>query len=386
LGVFLNFSVLSSNCCQLMENKDNAWDLIAKKLAGEATLQELEELEDLLRKNPGLYYPLQTVADLWMHTSSDDRTQAEEAFSRHLDRMTQQNIDFAPSTEETPITERRSGLLRKALFIVPILAAVSILVWLFSKPARNPAAPLAKEMPIPAAGSEIFTNSGSRTHLTLPDGTLVWLNAGSRIHYEKNFGATIREVQLIGEAFFDVAPNASKPFVIHTRSVDIRVLGTSFNIKSYPTDKTTETTLIKGSIEVSIRNRPSDKIILKPNEKLVVSNEDSSTLKKTAHRKEIRPGSLVVIGKPTYEEHSGAMIETSWVDNKLIFQDQEFGELAKQMERWYGVTIQFEDPKVEELRFTGIFEKETIQQALDALKLTARFDYTIEGSAVTIHN
>jgi ferric-dicitrate binding protein FerR (iron transport regulator) len=246
-------------------------------------------------------------------------------------------------------------------------------------------APTANPAPAALAGNEIYTGSGSRTHLTLPDGTIVWLNAGSRINYEKNFGATERTVSLTGEAFFDVAPNAAKPFVIHTARIDIKVLGTSFNVKSYPSDKTTETTLIRGSIEVSIHNRPSDKIVLKPNEKLVVNNEDSTEREKDVRRpNHAANNSLVVISKPTYEQHSGAIIETSWVDNKLIFQDEDFATLARSMERWYGVTIHFETSEKENLRFTGIFEKETVLQAMDALKLTASFTYNVEGNQITI--
>ena len=115
---------------------------------------------------------------------------------------------------------------------------------------------------------------GSRTHLTLPDGTMVWLNAGSRLSYGKNYNTATREVNLTGEAFFDVAHNTQKPFLIHTARIDVQVLGTSFNVKSYPTDRTTEATLIRGSIEVSIKDRPSEKIILRPDEKLVVANDD----------------------------------------------------------------------------------------------------------------
>src|SRR5437588_18774 len=88
-------------------------------------------------------------------------------------------------------------------------------------------------------GNEFFTQNGSRTNLVLPDGTRVWLNAGSRITYDKNYGITLREVGLTGEAFFDVAHNSGKPFVIHTARIDIKVLGTRFNVKSYPLDKTT---------------------------------------------------------------------------------------------------------------------------------------------------
>ncbi len=367
------------------EHKEYVWNLIAKKLAGEASPRELGELEDLLRNNPELYYPFQTVADLWLHTSPNDKKQVEAALNRHLDRMEQLNIGFSSSPKAEPFPEKRSIFRSRAFYIAPALAIAISLIGFFTWPRHTEALLTAPGEPAKMTG-EIITHTGSRKRLTLPDSTLVWLNAGSRIHYDSNFTTGIREVSLTGEAFFDVAPNAKRPFVIHTQSVDIRVLGTSFNIKSYPSDKTTEATLIKGSIEVSIHNRPSDKIILKPNEKLVVANEDSFSLKRQPHRKEPGPESLVVISKPTYEEHSGAMIETSWVDNKLIFQDEEFSELARRMERWYGVSIRFDNPKTEQLHFTGIFQKESIQQALDALKLTARFDYSIEGSAITIQN
>jgi transmembrane sensor len=365
------------------EDKQYTWNLIAKKLTGEATPEELRELEDLLRNNPELHYPMQTISDLWNPGSPLDQQVAEQAFNRHLDRMQDLNLDY-----HSPASRRHKSSYRIALLAAACMIVAIFITGIYLKNHRITTT-IAQTAAAPApAGNEIFTGSGSRTHVTLPDGTVVWLNAGSRISYEKNFGAARRTVSLIGEAFFDVAPNANSPFVIHTAHIDIRVLGTSFNVKSYPSDKTTEATLIRGSIEVSIRNRISDRIILKPNEKLIVSNEDSSLLAKenTIHRLGKVDPSLVVISKPTYEHNSGAIIETSWVDNKLIFQDEEFKDLARQMERWYGITIRFDGSDKEGLRFTGTFEKETIQQALDALKLTGNFNYSIEGTQITIHN
>ena len=363
------------------EHKEHTWNLIAKKLAGEATPAELQELETLLRNNPELHYPVQTIADLWEHTSPADKQQAEEAFNRHIERIENLNIDYSPTLSVvTDKPERPSGYNRKALVLAPASLIGVGAILLFTRP-TPPTRAVAQQL-VPTT-HDISTNIGSRTNITLPDSTKVWLNAGSHIHYGKDFGTVVREVELTGEAFFDVAPNPAHPFVIHTKKVDVRVLGTSFNLKSYPSDKTTEATLIRGSIEISIRNRTGDKIILKPNEKLVVNNDDS-LLKITPRRKELRPGALLVISKPTYEQHSGAIIETSWVDNKLIFQDEEFVDLAKQMERWYGISIRFDNPRMEDFRFTGSFEKETIRQALDALKLTARFDYSIDGDQVTI--
>ncbi|MDO6433529.1 FecR family protein [Flavitalea sp. BT771] len=380
------------------EHKQYTWNLIAKKLTGEATAEELLELEELLRNNPELHYPMQTISDLWNPASRRDQQVAEQAFSRHLDRMHDLNIDYTPATNTASlglaITTGEPGQSPRKNYRMAMLAAASTLVvlviggiLLFRH--RNAATVIPTTAMAPTlTGNEIFTGNGSRTHVTLPDGTIVWLNAGSRITYEKNFDAKLRAVTLTGEAFFDVAPNAAKPFVIHTAHIDIRVLGTSFNVKSYPSDKTTEATLIRGSIEVSIRNRASDRIVLRPNEKLIVNNEDSALLAKESqtHRHNKVDESMVVIGKPTYEHNSGAIIETSWIDNKLIFQDEAFSELARQMERWYGITIRFDGSGKEDLRFTGTFEKETIQQALDALKLTGNFNYSIDGTQVTIHD
>jgi ferric-dicitrate binding protein FerR (iron transport regulator) len=376
-----------------IEQKEYTWNLIAKKLAGEATPEELKELEILLRNNPELHYPLQTISDLWKHTSPKEQALAEQAFSTHLDRMENLKIDFFTKVTELPAEmstrSKEHRFRRLSWFVLAPLCLIISLTWYFQRPpAHNILAPAGTNTPARTnEANEILTGTGSRTHLSLPDGTKVWVNAGSRIDYAKTFGVTAREVELTGEAYFDVAPDAGKPFVIHTRKIDIRVLGTSFNIKSYPSDRTTEATLIKGSIEVSIRNSPSNKIILKPNQKLVVSNDDTLLKVPDTRGHLVKADHLpMIIGKPTFEEHTGAMIETSWVENKLIFQAEEFSELAKQMERWYSVSIRFDNPRLEELQFTGIFEKETVQQAMDALKLTARFDYTIEGTQITIHD
>ena len=378
------------------DHKEYAWSLVAKKLAGDATTDELRELESLLRNNPELHYPLQTITDLWNHTCPHDKEQAEKAFSEHLDRMAELKIDYTRGVLALPDEDLFRGKMRNyrrfVYLLTPTICMILGLTWYNN---RNPKASIVASTTtgatLPAGvGNEIYTANGSRTHLSLPDGSKVWVNAGSRIDYGKNYGVAFREVELTGEAFFDVAPDAHKPFIVHTRGLDIRVLGTSFNVKSYPSDKTTEATLIRGSIEVSVRSRPKEKIILHPNEKVVISNDGSLSATPVPPRHhEIRADqSLLAIRKPTFEAHTGAMIETSWVDNKLIFQEEEFNDLARQMERWYGITIRFDNPDLGKLQFTGIFEKETIGQALDALRISinGKFNYTIEGSEVTIHD
>jgi transmembrane sensor len=368
------------------DEKEYTWNLLAKKLTGEASPEELQELEMLLRRNPELHYPMQTLIDLWHSGEPSRQAAAESAFNRHLDRMEKLNInDHLVAMEYAPARKSRSF---RTVLIASLIAVTLASAWLLLYPGHNrqPLSPNPVQAPAAPALNEVVTANGSRTHLTLPDGTRVWLNAGSHLTYDKNYGSARREINLTGEAFFDVASNPRQPFIIHTPRMDVRVLGTSFNLKSYAADKTTEATLVRGSIAVSIKNRPDETIILKPNQKLIVTNDlttllrhqpgQSRTVSDSAAQISIRP--------PSYERNTGAMIETSWVNNKFIFKDEDFGTLSKDLERWYGVSIRLTDPAQADWRFTGNFEKENIRQALDALKLTANFNYVIQENQIQI--
>jgi transmembrane sensor len=365
------------------------WDLIAKKLSGEASSEELTELEILLKANPELHYSMQTVADLWHHNTPDTED-AHLAFSAHAARMKELGAAIEPETNHaSTITsgKRRNYLLSffTLLFLLP--AGYYLFTSSFTS-FKTISRPLADK-------SEVSTKYGSRTNLRLPDGTQVWLNSGSKLSYDKTYGNTIREVSLSGEAYFDVVKNPAHPFVIHTGSIEIKVLGTAFNVKSFPGEKNIETSLIRGSIEVTFKNRPSEKIILKPNEKLITANEEiiKEAPKTEALAEKIKPADtkaiskqepLVLVSHLTYEPHDSTVIETSWMDNKLIFRSEPFEELAVKMERWYGVNIRFADEKIKPKRLNGIFENESIQQALQALQLITPFTYTINKNDIAI--
>jgi ferric-dicitrate binding protein FerR (iron transport regulator) len=233
--------------------------------------------------------------------------------------------------------------------------------------------------------NEITTRYGSKTKVTLPDGTVVWINSGSKLVYNnRSFGLQDREVTLVGEGFFDVAHDAVHPFIIHAGKISVKVLGTSFDIKSYPEDKTVEATLIKGSIEVTITDRPQKKVLLKPHEKLTVFTDDRMI---TQNLDAIKPDDKqkgYKITPMTFIPSDSTVVETSWVQNKLAFRSEPFSDLAVQMERWYNVHINFSDGKVKQYRFTGIFVNESLDQALKALQITAPFHYRIEKNQVYI--
>jgi ferric-dicitrate binding protein FerR (iron transport regulator) len=362
--------------------QDRAWLLLGRKMAEEASPQELKELEEILRYNPELHFSLQALTEIWQQKPTENFQEVEEAYRAHLNKLKHEFADHPGNTEDLvesntlfypsqPSYLRRNGLMLAAVATAIVLTVAAVF---YTIPAKQPV--LANQQP---AASEITTRYGSKTtSIVLPDGTKVWLNAGSKLTYDKNFGESERNVNLTGEAYFDVVHNAEKPFVIHTKAMDIKVLGTEFNVKSYPDERTTEASLIRGSIEVTLKDKRAEKIIMKPNEKLVVSNENEPP---TAFQKKPQEPTAPIInlGHLNYFSLDSTILETSWVDNRLIFEDESFEEVATRMARWYGVEFSFKNNDIKNLRFTGNFKNETVEEALKAMQITADFAFRISS-------
>jgi ferric-dicitrate binding protein FerR (iron transport regulator) len=275
--------------------------------------------------------------------------------------------------------------------IVSIAAAVLMIASIYWYNSETKRAVAARPFPVAQTAEPVVmsTLNGSKSTINLPDGSKVWLNAGSKLSYNKDFGGDIREVELSGEAFFEVKPvtvpgtKQRVPFIIHTQYIDVRVLGTAFNVKAYPKDKQTETSLIHGKVEVLVHNQPEKKFMLRPNEKLVVKN--SATNETTAGKADKADSShrpFVSFSNLTYKDTT--VIETAWVQNKLIFDNELFADIAEKMQRWYNVEIVFKDVKLKTEPMSGSFTTETIQQALDYMSVTTPFHYTIHGNKITI--
>ena len=145
---------------------------------------------------------------------------------------------------------------------------------------------------------------------TIKEKETLFINGGSKIVYDESYGDKVREIQLFGEAYFDVVHNAEKPFIIHTKQLNIKVLGTAFNVRAYQNDKTTEAALIRGSIEVSFPNRPNENLILKPNEKITVLNSENIGTKKTNIDYESKRD-VITVSKLNYEIKDSAVVETA---------------------------------------------------------------------------
>ena len=233
----------------------------------------------------------------------------------------------------------------------------------------------------------VSTKNGSKSKIELPDGTEVWLNVGSRVNYDENYGKEKRELTLTGEAYFDVAHNDKMPFILHTGKMDIKVLGTAFNVKAYPGDGFTEASLIRGSIEVTFPDRPQEKLILKPSDKISILNKEpdsaQAAIKVLPAAHTDRPA--IMVSSIQYTPVDSAIIETAWVNNNLIFRSKTFEELSRDIERWFNVTIEVSDTAILSKQFTGTFSNESITDALDALSLSYPFHYKLNRNTNTVN-
>lgn len=374
-----------------MSVQENFWILFSKKITNEATLSELKEFEDLILENPEWQYAIQNIEDLWKYKPKENTIETEDAFMLLMNRIKEKSLlveDENSKVSSIAPKKRKMRWYWAAAAAAAVIVIVSALGFGRMFLNQNAKKSTIREV------NEISTRLGSKSRVELPDGSIVWLNAGSKLTYDKNFGQDLREVTLSGEGFFDVTKMKEKPFIIHTSTIDIKVLGTVFNVKAYPQDNRTETSLIRGRVEVTIKSRPNDKIILTPNEKLVVENnevvEREKKETKVAKEETISPNSmfpLMSIDKLKYSVVDSSLAETSWINNKLIFRDESFEDLAVQMERWYNVSIEIKDPALRQKKLNGIFETETIDEALGELKemIPIPFKYDHTGNKIIIH-
>lgn len=221
--------------------------------------------------------------------------------------------------------------------------------------------------------NEVSVLYGSKSKITLPDGSTVNLNSGSVLRYPAQFDNENRKVSIEGEAYFDVKKDPNHPFLVRTNGVTVRVLGTKFNVKSYSDEKTVETTLVIGKVELYANNQEiNDKnrlMVLAPNQQAVF---------------EVQKGKKDSIISMVHNQNVDVNPIISWKDNRLMFRDEKFADLAQKLERWYNVDIQIDDQKLQSTPFSGVFVKETVEQSLNALRLAAPFKYRMEKNKIII--
>jgi transmembrane sensor len=372
--------------------EEKYWVLLAKKLSGEASDAELEELRSIIASHPEWTAHSENLQEFWAADpveSPKQRQKAEDAYLAHVNRLKEQVTDFEQPTYPNDLPDTFPRSRRKwrayALATAAIATVTILLVWLnpFTSGGNGniPATAL-------SPANEISISQGSRTKIVLPDGSSVWVNSGSKLTYDRSFNANTREVELDGEAYFDVVKDASRPFVVHTAGIDIKVLGTAFNVRAYKVDPTIEATLIHGAIEVTDKTKPgTPKIMLKPREKLVFNKALANRVATTAARQEqeMATGTSPITIRPLAKRPTDTtIVETAWVYNKLVFEDERFADLAVRMERWYNIKITIASDKLKDFRISGSFVNETAEEAVQVLQLLVPFSYSIHQNEIKI--
>ncbi|WPU93131.1 FecR family protein [Mucilaginibacter sabulilitoris] len=343
-------------------DQDNFIRLVTKKFTKQLSDEERKELAGLLEDNP-VYQEKYEIFKAYFSINHTGQSGKEEAFLRIREKITnrEQQLDLKP---RYPF---------KKFYLRAMAAAIVILCITFTYLHFN--IPDQNTVPL-----EARTLRSSKKNIILSDGTRVMLNADSKLTFPKEFNNSTREVSLTGEAFFDVHHDASHPFIIHTSKMDLKVLGTAFNLKAYPDDKFSETTLLRGKVQITLKDRPADVITLKPSEKLIIRFTEAINPDISHKGKK-----MTTLPEITYLQHQDtAVVETSWMYHRVCFKHKTFGEISNELERAYDVDFVFKNEKIRNQVFSGAFDQENIREVLDALRLIEPFSYKIQKNQIII--
>lgn len=235
-----------------------------------------------------------------------------------------------------------------AMLFLPLLTAAGMYFYMDKAESSN--APLV-----------IAVERGQKANITLPDGSKVWLNSQSKLTYSPNFNLKKRELQLNGEAYFEVAHNPDKPFIVHSNDIAVEALGTAFGVKAYNEDNLISSILMKGKVRVTT---PDGESILMPNDRIMYD--------KTSHKK--------VLSTVT-----NAIDFTGWIHNELHFENESLGEISKTLQRVYNVEIIYVSEKLRNQRYTGTLNNNSLESVLNIITLTSPISFEIDKQQVKLY-
>lgn len=323
---------------------DEIYDLIAKSFSAELTEHEsfrLNNWRSAHQSNESEYIDYQ---EIWEHSNR---------FGLPF------QIDLPKSLFET---REKAGIDKRQVRWLPFLAqiaAILVLALLFSSLYNLFLVPKVQQKTESLVYQQVKATYGTQSRVDLADGTVVYLNSGSTLKFPTSFnGMETRNVELTGEGHFAVAKNSKQPFVVDIHKLQIKVLGTTFNVDAYPNNSAFMISLIEGSIRLQQKtdNGITDLTELKPNQ--VASYRQSEN-------------KLSVIKEDDLTKY------TAWTEGKIVFSNDPTNTVLQKLGNWYNVDIEIADKKLEKYRFTGTFIDEPLEQVLNILNLTSHMQYKV---------
>ena len=323
--------------------------LIDKFREGHCSLEEMKQLENQLQN--------ENKVKKWMIDSLEQHRSPQNEninYDELFIKIKQQISKSSKQTKENAFIAPATILKWAAIFVLVFLTGAMFSYFIFNETSST----------TKNTYSEIVAPYGSKTEMILPDGSKVWMNAGSKLKYPNDFNKSNRDVILEGEAFFKVEKNKNLPFIVDAYGLDIKVVGTTFNIKAYESENTITTILVEGKVMLESDKYQFEKeVLLNPSQKAVFSRRNKQL---------------------AITDLEDVYSEISWKDNQMIIKGEKLSDIAVKLERRYNVAIRFGSNDVKNYKFSGTLKDETIQQVLDVIKITAPIDYRMNGKDITL--
>jgi ferric-dicitrate binding protein FerR (iron transport regulator) len=292
------------------------------------------------------------IFDTWYHSVPEkdhpELEASEEKIQAELKNIKTRKVATLPTTRREFFSYWKAA----AIALVILSAGISLYIW---KSASKDEQPL----------TSYSVPRGKLLHLSLSDGSQVWLNAETQFRCPEKFGDDAREVYLEGEAFFEVTKDPSKPFRIHSGPLTTTVLGTSFNVKAYGAEDINEVAVITGKVSVAqtVDNKPSSEVTLQPGQKAVLTKSTAQLSK---------------------ENFSDMSHYTSWRDGKLIFEDTPVKEVIASLGRRYNIDIHLTSEALQDCRVTATFDPMPLEKVMYLLCFTLNAEYSRKGDDYSI--
>ncbi len=324
-------------------------DLMIDYFSGMISERDQKQLSELLKSNVELKKQFDEMSKL-----------RAIAFTPQIEAEKQVNYQkLVAQINDTPaIVTHRTWMysFRNIAAIIALVISVSVASFYIYRDITSPADT--------AFWYETFSPVGSQTKIILPDSTVVWLNSGSSLKYNRSFGKKSREVALAGEGYFEVKKDKTKPFTVHTDSINVNVLGTVFNVRAYTEDATVTVNLMEGSVNVSLpKAKMEGSLIMKPNERLVFNKQT----------------------KKIKTSETDASRSALWTTGKLCFVDATLEQITKDLERKYDVEIQIANEKTKNEIFSGSLDLNLpLKEVLSYIDVDKKFIIKQSGDTIVV--
>ncbi|MBD1384640.1 FecR family protein [Mucilaginibacter rigui] len=348
-----------------MEDESEIKSLLVKYITRQASEDEIAFVKQWIGAHPENEQYFAQLYEAWQNSLLLEPTMidTDKAYSRFLNTINYRR----PQAKKM----HRAWL---ALYI--LLAAVTI-VFIF-KPLPSNLSPL----------NQLAADPGRVRKITLTDGTIIWLNSGSTLRYNNDFGKTNRNVYLEGEGFFEIAAGKKNlPFIVNTKNYIVRDIGTKFNLKAYPNDSFFETAVVTGEVSIEDterKNNAMNRIYIKQRQNLRIWNRQSEQAEASRGLNDAASKTFNEIQIMQFTPDQEAKY-TGWKDNLMIFEGLTLLEIAKVLERRYDVKISIDNIQLQTIRYTGNFNNVgSVEKVLDIIKQNTPIIYSKTGDVITI--